>query len=81
MARLSVKSFFPIPATKPGLLPRLLAQEGVDVVIAGGMGVRAQQLFAQNGIRPITGATGNVHDVVQAFLEGSLSTGPNLCEH
>jgi predicted Fe-Mo cluster-binding NifX family protein len=71
----------PNPGHEPGLLPRLLAEEGVDVVIAGGMGARAQQLFAQKGIRPIIGAAGNVRQVVQDFLKGNLTTGPNLCEH
>ena len=39
------------PPHEPGLLPRWLHEQGADVVIAGGMGQRAQQLFAQSGIR------------------------------
>lgn len=69
------------PGHEPGLLPRLLAREGVNVVIAGGMGMRAQQLFAENNIRVVTGANGPINDVVKAFLEGNLIIGPNLCDH
>lgn len=71
----------PNPGHEPGLLPRLLAEHGVDVVIAGGMGVRAQQLFAQKNIRVVTGAWGPVEEAVTAYLNGSLATGPNLCDH
>jgi len=48
--------YFDAPAHEPGLLPRWLAEKGVNCVIAGGMGSRAQQLFAENGITVITGA-------------------------
>ncbi len=69
------------PGHEPGLLPRLLAREGVNVVIAGGMGMRAQQLFAQNNIQVVAGASGSIKEVVKAFLQGNLVTGPNLCDH
>ncbi|MDN5375761.1 MAG: hypothetical protein PWQ39_801 [Thermacetogenium sp.] len=69
------------PPHEPGLLPRYLAGKGVDVVIAGGMGSRAQQLFAQQNIRVITGASGLIDDVLAAFLGGNLETGPNVCDH
>ncbi len=69
------------PGHEPGLLPRLLADHGVNVVIAGGMGVRAQQLFAARGIEVVTGAAGPLEEVVAAYLAGNLSLGPNLCDH
>ena len=46
------------PPHEPGLLPRWLHEQGADVVIAGGMGQRAQQLFAQSGIRVLVGSAG-----------------------
>ena len=46
------------PPHEPGLLPRWLHQQGVQVVIAGGMGRRALDLFAQNGIAVHAGARG-----------------------
>ncbi|MCX5810134.1 MAG: iron-sulfur cluster carrier protein MrpORP, partial [Proteobacteria bacterium] len=38
------------PPHEPGLLPPWLSQQGVNCIIAGGMGSRAQQLFAQQGV-------------------------------
>ncbi len=69
------------PAHEPGLLPRVLAGEGVNVVIAGGMGSRAQQLFGQQNIQVVVGASGVVDDVLAAYLDGSLKTGTNVCDH
>ena len=38
------------PVHQPGVYPRYLAEQGVNVIIAGGMGQKAQDLFAQNNI-------------------------------
>jgi ATP-binding protein involved in chromosome partitioning len=70
------------PPHEPGLLPEWLFQKGVNCVIAGGMGSRAQQLFAQKGIRVITGAMeGAPKEVVEQYLQGTLQTGANTCDH
>lgn len=70
------------PPHEPGLLPRWLQGQGVDVVIAGGMGHRAQQLFAANGIRVVAGAPSmSAEALVAAYLDGSLQTGANPCDH
>jgi ATP-binding protein involved in chromosome partitioning len=70
------------PPHEPGLLPEWLSQQGVNCVIAGGMGSRAQQLFAQKGIKVITGAMeGSPKEVVEQYLKGSLQTGANTCDH
>ena len=44
------------PPHEPGLLPRWLGEKEVNLVIAGGMGVRAQELFNAAGVEVITGA-------------------------
>ena len=44
------------PAHEPGVLPRWLHEQGADVIITGGMGARAQSLFAQNNITVVLGA-------------------------
>ena len=70
------------PPHEPGVLPQWLGQQNVSVVIAGGMGSRAQGLFAQNGIRVVTGATaGTPEELVTAYLNGTLQTGANVCDH
>jgi ATP-binding protein involved in chromosome partitioning len=70
------------PPHEPGLLPRWLAEEGVTFVIAGGMGSRAQGIFAENRIQVVVGAPEiDPEAAVQEFLKGSLSTGDNTCDH
>jgi len=70
------------PEHQPGLLPRWLHEKGVNVVIAGGMGARAQGLFAQQGITVLVGApAGEPEKLVQDYLDGTLQTGENVCDH
>jgi predicted Fe-Mo cluster-binding NifX family protein len=70
------------PPHEPGLLPRWLHEQGATVIIAGGMGQRAQQLFAQNGIAVVVGAPADTPEsLVSAYLDGSLQSGANACDH
>lgn len=70
------------PPHEPGVLPRWLHEQGANVIIAGGMGQRAQQLLAQNGIQVVLGAPhGPVDEVVSAYLRGKLQAGVNPCDH
>jgi len=70
------------PAHAPGVLPKWLHENNVSVIIAGGMGQRAQQLFAQNDIKVIVGASdGSPEELVSAYLENKLETGDNICDH
>lgn len=70
------------PPHEPGLLPRWLGEKGVNLILAGGMGARAQQLFAAQNIQVVTGAAaGTPETVVLAYLNGTLETGDNLCDH
>ena len=70
------------PPHEPGVLPRWLKEQGVNVIIAGGMGQRAQSLFAENGIQVVVGAeAAPVEDLVRQHLAGALKTGQNVCDH
>jgi len=70
------------PAHAPGILPQWLRENDVNVIIAGGMGQRAQQLFAQNDIKVVIGATSSSpEEIVSAYLGGTLETGDNICDH
>jgi predicted Fe-Mo cluster-binding NifX family protein len=72
----------PAPRHQPGLLPRWLAERGVEVVIAGGMGRRALGLFAERGIEVAVGAPREEPKaLVKAYLAGTLETGDNVCDH
>lgn len=70
------------PPHEPGVLPKWLGEQGVNVIIAGGMGTRAQQLFTQNGIAVVVGAQAEEpQQLVSAYLSGSLESGENTCDH
>jgi predicted Fe-Mo cluster-binding NifX family protein len=70
------------PPHQPGMLPGWLAAKGAEVIIAGGMGQRAQSLFAQQGIKVVIGAGSDKPEkIVSAFLDGNLKTGENICDH
>lgn len=70
------------PPHEPGILPPWVAEKGATVIIAGGMGVRAQQLFAEQGIKVIVGAgEGDPEKLVLEYLNGTLVSGVNACDH
>ena len=70
------------PPHQPGFLPGWLRDLGVDVVIAGGMGRRAQDSLRSAGIEVILGASGAAaRDVAQSYLDATLESGPNPCDH
>ena len=70
------------PAHAPGVLPAWLKENDVNIVIAGGMGQRAQGLFAQHGIQVIVGAPGAPpEELVRQHLAGTLVAGENICDH
>lgn len=70
------------PAHEPGLYPKWVREQGADLVIAGGMGQRACDLFAQNGVQTLVGANaGAPREVVEWFLKGALQTHENPCNH
>lgn len=70
------------PPHEPGVLPEWLAEQGVSVVIAGGMGSRAQTLFQQNRIGVVVGSMENDPEkAVLSHLDGQLATGDNVCDH
>lgn len=70
------------PMHEPGVLPEWLDKKSVDVVIAGGMGMRAQQLFNAAGVQVITGAPSDAPETIaEAYLKNELKLGPNTCGH
>ncbi len=70
------------PPHEPGVLPKWLGEKQVNLIIAGGMGQRAQQLFGNQGIQVVVGAeAGSPENVVTSYMDGTLQTGSNLCDH
>jgi len=70
------------PPHEPGVLPRWLHEQGATVIIAGGMGSRAQNLFAENSIKVVVGAPAEAPEqLVAQYLAGTLISGTNVCDH
>lgn len=63
-----------------GALAALLAEQGVDVVICGGIGDGAQDALAQAGIQVCSGAAGSADAAVEAFLKGELESAGTTCD-
>ena len=62
----------------PGLVPGFIRDEEADMVVAGGMGMRAAEFMRRVGVEPVVGAQGRVMDVLRAILAGEEFEG-SLC--
>jgi predicted Fe-Mo cluster-binding NifX family protein len=70
------------PLHEPGALPRWLHEIGANVIIASGMGQRAIDLFSQNSISVVIGAPFlEPEGLVTSYIDSTLATGDNLCDH
>ena len=70
------------PPHEPGVLPKWLHDLGTNVIIAGGMGARALDLFAQNDIKVIVGAPAlTPEELIKQYLDDTLVAGTNVCDH
>ena len=67
------------PGHHPGFLPGFLRERGVECIVAGGMGARAQELFAERGVRTVMGVAGTVDDAIAGLCAGTLAAGESLC--
>jgi predicted Fe-Mo cluster-binding NifX family protein len=65
---------------RPGQMPRFIRSLRADVILAGGMGPRAVEMFRGFGIDVATGVVGTVSSAVEAYLEGTLR-GIIPCNH
>ena len=68
------------PGHQPGLIPQFLHEKGVECIIAGGMGMRAQGFFDELGIKAIVGISGKVDDTIDQLVKGTLKGGESLCK-
>ena len=72
----------PNPGHKPGFLPIFLSDRGVHVIISGGMGGGAVEIFNEKGIEVVIGAKGSVKTVAELYLQGALKSTGSIChEH
>ena len=67
--------------TGHGALAGLLAEQGVNVLICGGIGGGAQTALTEAEIDLCAGAQGNVDEVVETYLKGELESSGVNCDH
>lgn len=70
----------PNPGHKPGFLPNFLNDKGVNMIISGGMGQGAVDIFNEHNIEVIVGASGSSKDAVESYLKGDLESSGSICE-
>ncbi len=72
----------PNPGHKPGFLPNFLNDKGVNVIISGGMGGGAIDIFNEKDIEVIVGASGDARTAAEKYLKGELKSTGSVChEH
>ena len=65
-----------------GALAQMLSQQGVNLLICGGIGGGARMALAEAGVVVMGGVAGDADDAVDAFLAGNLRFNPNAsCAH
>lgn len=64
-----------------GALAQILSDNGVDVLICGGIGQGAQEALAANGIEIYAGNAGAADSVLLAFLAGKIKKQTVQCDH
>ncbi len=77
--KVSEKKVIDNPGHHPGFLPQYLSEQGVGCIIAGGMGMRAQQLFQEAAIDTILGVEGSIGRAIEKILDGSLQGAKSMC--
>lgn len=68
------------PGHRPGFLPNYLHDIGVNVIVSGGMGGGAVQIFDEKGIEVVIGAIGDAEENVEKYLAGKLRSTASACE-
>jgi len=62
-------------------LADLLAKNGTDIVITGGIGAGAITGLQENGFKVIKGASGEYMKAIEAFIDGTLEDKNVFCNH
>ncbi len=75
-------TFYTPPVHQPGTYPKFLAEKGVSTIISGGMGQKAQDIFAHHNIEVFMGIdSDDPEKLVEKYLADQLESGDNQCDH
>lgn len=66
---------------QPGKVPAFVRSQNAEVMIAGGMGPMAINLFNGYGIEVVTGYMGIVKNVLDAYLKGEAKGASGCADH
>lgn len=69
------------PAHAPGVIPQFVKDQGAELIISGGMGGMAVNLFKDYGIEVILGASGSIEHSLGIYLSGNLESTGSVCDH
>ncbi len=79
--KIANKTLLPNPGHAPGAIPKFLHEHNCELIIAGGMGRRAQEFFKQFNIDWIIGVQGKVEKIIADYLNNTLVAGESSCTH
>ena len=77
--KITKKEIIENPGHQPGFIPQFLHERQVKCIIAGGMGMRATELFNEFSIQTIVGVDGKIDEVIEKLQKGTLEGGESLC--
>ncbi len=69
----------PNPGHRPGFLPNFLGDRGAEVILSGGMGGGAVDIFNERNIEVIIGVQGDARTAVETYLRGELQSTGSIC--
>lgn len=59
----------------------VMQQMGITLMLAGNMGQGAFAKLAAHGISVVRGCEGDINDVVQSYINGTLTDSGDMCDH
>jgi len=76
------EDLFSAPAQQPDLIPNWLIEKGITDVIAAGIGLKPIEILNQHKINVFVGVKIiGLNELVRNFMDGTLETDGNLCDH
>jgi predicted Fe-Mo cluster-binding NifX family protein len=74
------KYFLTPPPHEFGVFPKWLAEEGVSVLLCGGIGYKAIQIFNEFGVQVISGIMKtDLNEIIRDFLNDSIVAEGGTC--
>ncbi|MGI6607983.1 MAG: NifB/NifX family molybdenum-iron cluster-binding protein [Erysipelotrichaceae bacterium] len=69
------------PGHKPGFLPNFLADLNIKVIISGGMGMGAVNIFNERNVEVILTDISDSKKAIEEYMKGALKSTGSVCHH